>query len=168
MDDHRVIGTPVKVYTRLDSDGLTDSEAEALYERVQANFWQELDELTQADYGTGVHADGRSGGWAVPDEPIEEGDLQDQWVTDTHNLLKRYINEVWPAELKAELDAKAERERVEQSRAAVLIVGNVVDGVEIFGPYESVEDAQGAGELWAGRHTDWNVTTVCLPEELGS
>lgn len=69
---------------------------------------------------------------------------------------------------QAKLDEKAEQERIEQSRAAVLIVGNVVDGVEIFGPYESVEDAQGAGELWVGRYTDWNVTTVFLPEEIGS
>ena len=48
----------------------------------------------------------------------------------------------------------------------VLVVGNVVDGLEFYGPFETTEEAgefAGEGGVWVDR--DWTIAELLNPED---
>ncbi len=138
MDEHRSAGVNVKVYNPPRPGGLeklSEEESDAIWERVAESFWIGLQGSAQSDgLAEQVYAEGRMGGWAVPDPAIPQGSPKwDKFVKLVEDELDYYVNTVWPEAVEAEvkrIDSERLREdpfiEIKLRRSAVATVAGLV------------------------------------------
>ena len=174
MDDHRSAGINVKVYDTPRPGGLdklTEEEANLVWERVTESFWIGLEGTVQSDgLAEHVYAEGRMGGWAVPDPAIAPGTPEwDKFAKIVEGEMDYYLNTVWPEAVAEEVERiEAERLRddpwieIKLRRSAVATVAGMVAETEDIQEIVGDEDGGAQDQITASTET-WNEIRESFP-----
>lgn len=109
-----------------DHSPLSDTEAQQVYDAVAERFWHDAD-LIAHDHGfpNGVYAEGRMGGWCVPQPQPRTDDMWDHevaaWVAKKFRPFEAAIRDllsVYRDEARTELAAAIDKAKREPAEAA--------------------------------------------------
>jgi hypothetical protein len=93
---HHGYAVNVKSHGRFDySDALSDEEAQTVWDREAESFWAEAEEIAREHGFRDVYAEGRMGGWCVPQPQPHAEDMWEEelaaWERDRFRPFERDI-----------------------------------------------------------------------------